>query len=179
MPQPYYRIDLNAVPKSFLNLLQEPLQVTRESPLKLRQEVERCAIYFRREFSYDFQQFTATEKPKKQEKPYAAYLFINEQNHSPRVWVGACCFRWRKYQDAKPRWAAQWMWLHPYYRGKGILSGAWDKFHELHGNFICEPPISPAMMAFLRKQGKCLLCWQPLDKTEGLSCSRCDMQHQK
>jgi RimJ/RimL family protein N-acetyltransferase len=26
--------------------------------------------------------------------------------------------------DAEPRWAAQWMWLHPYYRGKGIMSSA-------------------------------------------------------
>ncbi|SRR6266852_5666703 len=69
MPLSHYRIDLNAVLKSFVNLPQEPLAVTWESPLKLRQEVERFAIYFRREFNYDFQQFVATEKPKPREKP--------------------------------------------------------------------------------------------------------------
>jgi hypothetical protein len=177
MPQPYYRIDLNAVLKSFVKLPQEPLAVTWKSPLKLRQEVERFAIYFRREFGYDAQQFSAAEKPKTDKKPYAAYLFINETNHWPRVWVGACCFRWREYQDSESRWAAQWAWMHPYYRGKGILSSAWDKFHELHGNFICEPPFSPAMKAFLLKRGKCVLCWQPLDKPEGLTCTRCDERY--
>jgi hypothetical protein len=176
MPQPYYRIDLNDLPKSFVDGPGEPIAVTWESPLKLRREVERFAIYFRREFSYDFQQFSATEKPKK-EQPYAAYLFTNETNHYPRVWVGACCFRWRKYQDAEPRWGAQWAWLHPYYRGKGILSGAWDRFHELHGNFLPEPPYSPAMEAFLRKRGKCIFCWQPLDVPEKVVCAHCDAQH--
>jgi len=147
--------------------------------LNLRREVERFAIYFRREFSYDFQQFVATEKPKNHEKPYAAYLFINEQNHHPRVWVGGCCFRWREYQDVGARWAAQWMWLHPYYRNKGILSSAWDRFHELHGKFICEPPFSPAMKAFLHKRGNCVLCWQPLNTPEGLTCTRCNEEHNK
>jgi hypothetical protein len=188
MPQPHYRIDLNAVLKPFVNLPQEPLAVTWKSPLRLRQEVERFAIYFRREFSYDFQQFEAAEKPKPNEKPYAAYLFINETNHYPRVWVGAFCFRWREYKDVGPRWAAQWAWLHPYYRGKGILSSTWDKFHELHGDFICEGPFSPAMEAFLRKRGKCVLCWQPLDKAAtslgsglegfaGLTCTHCDERY--
>lgn len=65
MPPPYYRIDLNDVPASLQDLPNEPLAVTPESPLKLRREVERFAIYFRREFGYDFQQFEATEKPDK------------------------------------------------------------------------------------------------------------------
>jgi hypothetical protein len=177
MPLPYYRIDLNEVPKSFANSVDEYLAVTPTSPLKLRREVERFAQYFRREFRYDFQQFEAIEKPKDQEKPYAAYLFTNKQNQYPRVWAGACCFRWREFKGVEPRWAMQWMWLHPYYRGKGILGRAWDKFHELHENFFCEPPFSPAMEAFLRKRGKCILCWQPLDMPEKVVCSRCEAQH--
>ena len=178
MPLPYYRIDLSEVPKPLAEGPERPFTVTWKSPLKLRREVERFAIYFRREFSYDFQQFEATEQPKNQEEPYASYLFTNERNHCPHVWVGACCFRWREVENLEPRWAMQWMWLHPYYRGKGILSRAWDKFHELHGNFFCEPPFSPAMEAFLRKRGNCILCWQPLD-TPKVVCARCEAQHKK
>lgn len=177
MPLPYYRIDLNQVPEPITERPNKPLPVTWESPLKLRREVERFAVYFRREFSYDFQQFEATEEPKKDEKPYAAYLFTNELNRYPRVWTGACCFRWREFKGVGPRWAMQWMWLHPYYRGKGILGRAWDNFHELHGNFFCEPPFSTAMEAFLRKRGKCILCWQPLDKNKELVCDPCKAQH--
>jgi hypothetical protein len=179
MPLPYYRIDLSEIPKSLVDGPDRSLTVTWESPLKLRREVERFAIYFRREFNFDFQQFEATEKPKNQEKPYAAYLFTNEPNHYPRMWVGACCFRWREFKGVDPRWGMQWMWLHPYYRGKGILSRAWDKFHELHGNFFCEPPFSPSMEAFLRKRGKCILCWQPLDAPEKVVCGSCEAQHKK
>jgi hypothetical protein len=174
MPVPSCRIDLNEVPEALAKEPYEPLAVTPKSPLKLRREVERFATYFRREFHYDFQQFEATEKP---EKPYAAYLFINKPNYFPRVWAGACCFRWRDFKDAEARWGMQWMWLHPYFRAKGILSGAWDKFHEVHGNFLCEGPFSPAMEAFLRRRGKCLLCWRPLGKSETLSCGRCDEQY--
>jgi hypothetical protein len=179
VPSLYYRIELNEIPKSFADS-EQPLAVTPKSPLKLRREVERFAIYFRREFNYDFQQFEATEKPSKPHfVPYAAYLFANGPNSYPRIWVGACCFRWREYTNVKPRWAAQWIWLHPYYRGKGILSRAWDKFHKLHGNFYNEPPHSPAMEAFLRKRGKCSLCWQKLDALEGTICNSCEAEHAK
>jgi hypothetical protein len=174
MPLPYYQIALHEIPESVVDS-ENPLAVKPESPLKLRREVERFAIYFRREFSYDFQQFEATEKPSKPDfVPYAAYLFANGPNSYPRIWVGACCFRWREYTNVEPRWAAQWIWFHPYFRGKGILSKAWDKFHELHGNFYNEPPHSPAMEAFLRKRGKCTLCWQKLDAPEGTICKRCE-----
>lgn len=179
MPVPSYRIDLREIPASLGKLPWEPVAVTPESPMSLRREVERFAIYFRREFNYDFQQFEATGKPKKDEKPYTAYLFTNQTNWYPRVWVGACCFRWCEFTDAEARWGMQWMWLHPYFRGKGILGRAWDKFHELHGTFLCEPPFSPAMEAFIRKRGKCIFCWESLDTPDKITCTRCAEQHKK
>lgn len=177
MPLPYYRIDLNGIPKSIEDHQEEFLVVTPESQVKLRREVERFAIYFRREFRYDFQQFEATERTKPNEKPYTAYLFTGGAQSC--VWVGACCFRWREYSGYDPRWGMQWMWLHPYYRGQGILTRVWGKFHELHGNFFCEPPFSPAMNSFLLKRGKCILCWQLLDAPEKVICSQCETQHKK
>jgi hypothetical protein len=176
----YYRIDLSNVPSSLVKDTQESIIVTPDSPLTLRRQVERFAIYFRREFRYDAQQFEATETP---DKPYfvryMAHLFICEPTRYPRVWVGACCFRWREYDDLEPRWAAQWMWLHPYFRNKGILSRAWDTFHNLYGDFYSEGPFSPAMNAFLRKRGNCILCWQPIDMPDQLVCARCYAQHAK
>lgn len=176
---PHYRIDLREVPQSHLARLQDCVAVTPESRLNLRREVERFATYFRREFSYDFQQFSANERIEKGKKPYAAYLFTNEVNHFPRVWAGACCFRWREFKEIEPRWGMQWMWLHPYYRGKGILSRAWDNFHHLHGNFFCEPPFSSAMEAFLRKRGKCIICWQVLGSSQKVICPQCEARHNK
>lgn len=173
MTLPFYRIDLNEVPYPVAEHITEQLLVTPASAIKMRREVERFAIYFRREFSYDFQQFEATEKIREGDKAYAAYLFINEPNHYPRVWTGACCFRWRNLKDAEPRWGMQWMWLHPYYRGQGILTRAWDKFHEAYGNFLCEPPFSAAMQAFLLKRAKCICCWNPLDVPGEVVCSTC------
>lgn len=149
------------------------MAVTPKSSLRLRREVERFAIYFRREFDYDFQQFEATERPR---KAYAAYLFTSEPNCFPRMWAGACCFRWREYKEMDPRWAVQWIWLHPYYRSKGILGRAWERFHELHGNFICEPPLSPAMEAFLKKRGKCVICWRALPRRDGVLCTHCKVK---
>jgi len=104
---------------------------------------------------------------------YRAYLFANGPNESPRVLVGACCFRFRDFKDAEPRWVLQWAWLHPYSRGRGILSAAWDGFHGTFGNFLPEPPYSPAMKAFLRKRGLCVYCWQRLDSDE-VYCSKCE-----
>ena len=46
----YYRIDLSELPETPVKDADEPLIVTPESPLDLRREVERFAIYFRREF---------------------------------------------------------------------------------------------------------------------------------
>jgi hypothetical protein len=176
MLPPHYRIDLKEVPAPLARQEDEMVAVSPDSPLKLRSEVERFALYFKREFSCDFQQFEAREKPK---TPYAAYLFLNEPNHYPRYWVGAFCFRWREYTDGKPRWAAQWAWLHPYYRGKGILSRAWGEFHKNHKNFLCEPPLSPAMRTFLKKQGNCVMCWRRLGAKDDLICKKCEGQRKR
>lgn len=178
MSLPFYRIDLNEVPYHDASNIKEPLLVTPACPMKLRKEVERFAIYFRREFGFDFQQFEATEKFEEGEKPYQAYLFINEPNRYPRVWTGACCFRWRNFKDSEARWGMQWIWLHPYYRDHGILTRAWPRFHELHGNFLPEAPFSPAMKKFLLRQGKCIVCWKTV-LTNDLVCKRCQRKSRR
>jgi hypothetical protein len=94
------------------------LQVVHKSPILLRKEVEHFAYYFRREFHYDFVQFAARDNT-----GYTAYLFTNEARMHPRVWIGACCFRIRNDKTIGfPIQALQWMWIHPYYRSRGILT---------------------------------------------------------
>lgn len=42
----------------------EIIQVTQNSPKSYKKAVEQYACYFRREFDYDFVQFSANENPK-------------------------------------------------------------------------------------------------------------------
>ena len=118
------------------------LEVTRRSPLKYRKAVQRFAEYFQREFEYDFPQFWA-----KEQEDYVAYLLFSDHYH---VHCGACCFRRRNYKDIGPSWAMQWLWIHPYFRRRGILTKTWPQFDRFKP-FVIERPISEAMIGFLKK----------------------------
>ena len=109
----YYRIDLKKIPRKYRS--SEPLQVTRSSALKLREQVEQFAIYFMREFDYAVQEFDAKEKD-----PYTAYLLPDSADRHARVWIGACCFRPESYVHYVHDDTLRWIWLHPYHRMKGI-----------------------------------------------------------
>src|SRR6266481_7355689 len=110
----YYRIDLREIPKQYDGI--QLLKVNRESEIRIRKEVERFAYYFKREFNYDFPQYSVNDKTY-----YTAYLFTNGENQYPHVWIGACCFRSRNYADLGLQCEAlQWVWIHPYFRTKGI-----------------------------------------------------------
>jgi hypothetical protein len=68
--------------------------------------------------------------------------------------VGACCFRWREWQDAPDGWALQWAWFHPWHRRRGLLSRSWPAFRQEFGAFLVEPPLSEAMAVFLAARGE-------------------------
>lgn len=124
--------------------------VTARSPKLFRQAVEQMAYYFRREFGYDFVQYSSEEK----DDGHRAYLWVlpeTLENGKVKA-VGACCFRWREWEDAPASYALQWIWLHPHERRKGRLTQAWPYFQERFGKFIPEPPLSPAMKRFLLKR---------------------------
>jgi GNAT superfamily N-acetyltransferase len=62
--------------------------------------------------------------------------------------VGAAGF----YPFPDKGWRMRWVWIHPFWRGKGILAKEWPRFVELFGaDFFPEPPLSVAMRAFLKK----------------------------
>jgi hypothetical protein len=124
--------------------------VRSHAPAAVRRAIYTCALYFRREFRYDFVQYSERE-----EEPSArAFLWYGGPEYSGRchAW-GACCFRWRTYTSCTPLWALQWVWLHPYLRTQGLLRGTWPYFLKRFGWFDVEPPYSPGMRAFLRTVG--------------------------
>jgi hypothetical protein len=108
------------------------------------------AWHFRREFGYDFVQYTSGEE----DDGHRAYLWVlpgTLENGKVKA-VGACCFRWREWDGAPASYGLQWIWLHAHERRKGHLTKAWPYFQERFGKFIPESPLSPAMKRFLLKR---------------------------
>ena len=145
--QSFYRIGLNRIPRKYRGT--NPLNVTRESALKLRKEVERFAVYFRREFDYPVTEFKAQEK-----REYTAYLFSESDEGLLTTWVGACCFRPESYSHHLKCETLRWVWVHPFARHRGVLSAAWPTLRANHGDFFAETPLSPAMLSFLLKHNR-------------------------
>lgn len=42
-------------------------------------------------------------------------------------------------------------WIHPAFRGRGILSAKWGWLKSIHGDFMVKPPHSHAMVGFMAK----------------------------
>lgn len=128
-----------------------PTLVTFKSPFHHRNAVERCAWHFKREFSFDFCQFRANKKPGDERYiPYEAYLFhrsedalLYEDAPTQMVVAGACCF----YREKS--WCLDWIWFHPYFRRRGILSKSWTLFVDRYDSFGLTEPLSVHMEMFL------------------------------
>jgi len=125
-------------------------EVSFRTHLAFRNAVHRFAIYFKREFGYDFIQYDPQEFDVHSKD--VAYLWMDQSNSYPKgLPIGAVSFRWREWTNHEPTFALQWIWLHPYERCKGHVRAAWPFFQKQHGDFVVEPPLSPAMKAFLKK----------------------------
>lgn len=120
--------------------------VGRRSPASQKKAVELMATYFRREFGYDFVQYSANEFLDDSET--LAWLWATGYPQDYTI-IGGGCFRKREWKDLPNAWAMQWIWLHPYFRRKGILTRAWPVFTAMFGPFDVEEPVSNAMDHFL------------------------------
>lgn len=130
-----------------------PTIVTKASPWTHRKAVEKLARYFRREFKYDFVPFRAEYGQSADDPHYEAYLFhetrynlLYEDRDTEVVCGGAACF-FRTVET----WSLNWVWFHPYFRGRGLLWKSWGSFRSRYGDFQIEEPLSPAMKSFLSK----------------------------
>jgi hypothetical protein len=124
--------------------------VRSNAPISARRAVYACARYFRREFGYDFLQYSDREADWETCDTTRAFLWTDISQFGLRIW-GACCFRWRDWRNSQPLWALQWIWMHPYVRHRGLLRQAWPYFLRRFGWFDVEPPYSPAVRGFLAK----------------------------
>lgn len=126
--------------------------------IKIRKCVELFAKYFRREFSYDFIQYSVFPEKKNEDMLTKPYLFGEIEYGFNYVSYGACCFRYRGqeyWNNIRPHWALQWIWIHPYKRNQGLLTKYWAYFEERFGNFMIEEPRSKSMENFiLARKGK-------------------------
>jgi hypothetical protein len=116
-----------------------PVLVNEESPPSLPKAVEKLAIYCRYELHIDFPQYTA--RTDVTHPDVSAWLWTDYDWEGVFA-VGGCSFR---------RDILEWVWIHPYYRGRGLLKKAWPVFIDLYGNFAIEPPLSHAMQGFVKK----------------------------
>lgn len=127
--------------------------VNYKENISLRRAVYRFASYFRREFCFDFVQYSLTREKHNEDEVTLAYLFSELEYTHKRISYGACCFRYRDktfWKNISPHWGMQWIWIHPYMRGKGLLTEFWPYFEEKYGNFMLERPVSKAMESFLK-----------------------------
>jgi len=133
---------------------------------KLKKFVYRIAVYFRREFQYDFVQYSEDE----QDLTHRAFLFFSrasDKYYDKDIYriLGGGCFRQRKYQDFPESYALKWIWIHPYMRRKGMLTKAFDEFMNQFEQFRVESPYSVEIKSFLEKGGS---TWKI--KAENNSC---------
>ncbi|BCU12764.1 MULTISPECIES: hypothetical protein [Microcystis] len=134
-----------------------PIRITYKSPIQYRKAVYKIACFFRREFRYDFVQYGY--EGEENDPKHVAFLWLHPEARpftgDFRIpCIGATCFRYREWTDNPAGYAMQWIWFHPYWRRKGLLSESWSDFKQEFGDFICEQPISEAMTKFLDKQQK-------------------------
>lgn len=123
--------------------------VDESQPISIYLAVEKIAQYFKREMGFSSLQYIALEKMA--QKKTDAYIWIDD-SWSDKFAVGACAFSLCTDVGESNQWEMQWVWFHPYYRNKGLLTSAWVGFQDKYGkDFGKEPPISKAMQAFINK----------------------------
>ena len=114
---------------------------------KHRELVDRFGLYLFREQGYDFPLTLGGSS-----KTGKAYFFIG----------GALCFTTvqpigvvvfdKPFNNTPKDWSLEWVWIHPFERGNGVLSRAWPGFKKEFGDFYIQPPLSWGMRAFLAAQ---------------------------
>jgi hypothetical protein len=129
-------------------------QITPLSAPGARKALEKLAYYFRREFHYDFIQYSSRESTARNDRLF----LLTWKYHAHRAAIGAIVSRWRDYSNAPHGLALAWLWFHPYFRRRGLLRSCWPVLRETLGDFYVEGPTSAAMADFLTKMGECPRC---------------------
>jgi hypothetical protein len=138
-----------------------------DSPVRWLKAVEKIGNYFRREMKFDFAPFDAKQfrylPDLHRDRVVVFYedkiLDRESTSRNPRdfnnvyICLGAIYFR-SSPRPGPSSWTLAWIWLHPYKRHQGILSGAWQYLMKMFPNPHIETPISLAMTGFLKKMNQ-------------------------
>jgi hypothetical protein len=152
----YYVIDL---PETEYSAQLRVESVLPSSPHEQRKCVERFARYFLRELHTGGLQFDAAEVPGTLGfVPYHAYILSMQGRY-----IGARCFRQRGQESPDVPWVFDWVWIHPYFRSQGHLTGASPLFVNRFGKLRLAYPLSRSMSGFLAK-----ISWQAVAGTSAL-----------
>ena len=135
-------------------------EVEHWEDLQRRLAVEKLGRYFRREFHYDFIPYYATANSDNSKNVVFLWLGEDYDRYGRKaVAYGVVEFRPCPYPELIKEgceWELAWIWFHPYERGKGHLSSAWDYFQKRFGNFWVQHPLSFGMEEFLKKHPETL-----------------------
>ena len=126
-------------------------KVSADSDIDEKKALEQFARYFKNEMHYDNIQYEAHRHDKKT----VGFLFTTnamdicteEHDSVPTRCVGGCSFR--SVQDT---WVLCWVWIHPFFRHKKLMSRNWKQFVNEFGNFAVETPVSPPMQSIMERQ---------------------------
>jgi hypothetical protein len=104
----------------------------------------RCARYFHREVDmHAVPPYEIDEGVDEEHKN----TYILMRDNQP---LGAFCMRKQYYKHAIETWALDWVWIHPYARGKGFMDLIVKLLDEEYDNWFLSTPLSPAMQAYVR-----------------------------
>lgn len=151
-----YTMDLSLIQE--IRTQNNLIEVNRSSSSPLFKEVYKIAKYFKEESNcdrvpFDLMGILST--------PYRVFLFteidvdeVAAGNKKTQRIYGACLFSELFTKDDKKYWVLNWIWLHPFFRYRGILKEKWTYFQDTFGDFLIGKPVSPNMEAFLESQRK-------------------------
>ncbi|WP_306522150.1 hypothetical protein [Rheinheimera sp.] len=126
------------------------IYIKPSSPKKQKEALEKMAVYFRREFKYDYVQYSKENHG----SDCTGIIFtetamdlVKNENHFPNRVIGGACFR----QKSTGEYFLDWVWFHPFARNRKILKRHWPELKQKFPNFTLTKPLSAHMEAFVKK----------------------------
>ncbi len=126
------------------------IYIETSSGLSAKESLEKMALYFKREFRYDYLQYDALED----NDDCVGVLFterafdlVQSDDHYPNRVIGGACFHEKKESE----YELDWVWLHPFARNRKHLKNNWLNFKKRFGEFTVTEPLSAHMASFVKR----------------------------
>ena len=115
----------------------------------LREPVEQLASNFRREMNLDFVPYCSEETSSTD----SAFLFGYTPDINVHLAIGAVFFCWKEWPTDPACYSLEWVWIHPFFRNRGLLEQLWPHLEKRFAPFHISGPRSTAMKGFLKRVG--------------------------